>query len=540
MQIPAGSKGCGSACHMRLPTDMLPGGPGLKGRLALALLAGGLTALGQAPFDLWMVAIPGLALLFMLLRSAPSIRAAAWAGLLAGIGYFALSLFWIIEPFMIQPERHGWMAPFALIGMAAGLALFWSAAAAVTRWLNGSAAAFVAAFGAAEILRSYVLTGFPWALIGHLWLETPVVHLASLVGHHGLTLIALLAASGLAMLIQPAQRWSGAASLAAVCCVAIWGGIVANVPNSSGNVSSAGAQASETRADASARPVIRLVQPNAPQHLKWDRTMIPIFFQRQIDATAALGPIPDQPRPDLVLWAETALSVLLENAQPELDAITLAADGVPVVLGVQRYVGQRTYNSALYLDGGGTIRAIYDKHKLVPFGEYMPFGELMARFGIHGMAASRGGGFSAGPGARLMDLGPLGRALPLICYEAVFPQFIASAPERPDFLMQLTNDAWFGAFSGPYQHLAQARLRAIEQGLPMVRVANTGVSAMIDPLGRITAQLPLNEQGWLDAVLPEAFAPTPFARIGEWPVLIFVTFLLFSLILRQFRGARHN
>lgn len=536
MQIPAGSKGCGSACHMRLQTDMLSGGLGLKGRLALALLAGGMTALGQAPFDLWMVAVPGLALLFMLMRSAPSIRVAAWAGLLAGIGYFALSLFWIIEPFMIQPERHGWMAPFALIGMAAGLALFWSAAGAVTRWLNGSAAAFVAAFGAVEILRSYVLTGFPWALVGHLWLETPVVHLASLVGHHGLTLMALLAASGLALLIRPAQRWWGAASLAAVCCVAIWGGIVAGVP--SGN--SAGAQASDAGAQAAARPVIRLVQPNAPQHLKWDRTMIPVFFQRQIDATAAPGPIPGKPRPDLVLWAETALSVLLENAQPELDAITLAADGVPVVLGVQRYVGQRTYNSALYLDEGGTIRAIYDKHNLVPFGEYMPFGEVMARFGIHGMAASRGGGFSAGPGARLMDLGPLGRALPLICYEAVFPQFIASAPARPDFLMQLTNDAWFGAFSGPYQHLAQARLRAIEQGLPMVRVANTGVSAMIDPLGRITAQLPLNAQGWLDAVLPEALAPTPFARVGEGPVLIFVAFLLFSLILRQFRAARRK
>lgn len=534
MPIRVASRGCGSACHMRLPTDMLPGGPGLKGRLALALFAGCITALGQAPFDLWMVAIPGLALLFLLIRNAPTIRAAAWAGLLAGVGYFALSLFWIIEPFLIQPERHGWMAPFALIGMAAGLASFWAAAAAVTRALNGSAAAWVATFGAVEILRSYVLTGFPWGLIGHVWLETPVVHLASLVGHHGLTLMALLAASGLALLMWPVQRWWGASSLAAVCVVAIWGGIVA------GGLGGAGLQASETGADAAARPVVRLVQPNAPQHLKWDRNMIPIFFQRQIDATAAQGPIPGQPRPDLVLWAETALSVLLENAEPELEAIALAADGVPVVLGVQRYVGQRTYNSALYLDGGGTIRAIYDKHKLVPFGEYMPFGEVMARFGIYGMAASRGGGFSAGPGARLMDLGALGRALPLICYEAVFPQFIASAPERPDFLMQLTNDAWFGAFSGPYQHLAQARLRAIEQGLPMVRVANTGVSAMIDPLGRITAQLPLNEAGWLDAALPQAHTPTVFARSGEWPVLAFVTFLLFSLIGRHIWRARRK
>ncbi|MFU8882908.1 MAG: apolipoprotein N-acyltransferase [Rhodobacterales bacterium] len=511
---------------MRLPTEMQAGGLRLRGRLVLALLAGGMVALGQAPFDLWMLAIPGLALLFVLLRSAPHLRAAGWTGWVAGTGYFALSLFWIIEPFLIQPERHGWMAPFALIGMSAGLALFWAAAGTGARALGGSALAWIAAFGAAEILRSYVLTGFPWALVGHIWVETPVVYLASLVGHHGLTLLALLAGAGLALLVMPAQRWRGAASLAAVGLVALWGG-------SFQGGQGAGSAANATATDDPSRPMIRLVQPNAPQHQKWDRTMIPIFLQRQLDYTAALSDNPDHPRPDLVLWAETALSVLLENAEPELNAIAQAADGVPVVLGIQRFVGQRTYNSALYLDTGGTIRAIYDKHQLVPFGEYMPFGEVMARFGIHGMAASRGGGFSPGPGARLMDLGALGRALPLICYEAVFPQFIASAPERPDFLMQLTNDAWFGGFSGPYQHLAQARLRAIEQGLPMVRVANTGVSAMIDPLGRITAYLPLNQAGWLDAALPQAHPPTLFARSGEAPVLLLVLFTLLSLIVRH-------
>jgi len=287
------------------------------------------------------------------------------------------------------------------------------------------------------------------------------------------------------------------------------------------------------------RPVIRMIQPNATQHLKWDRTMIPVFFQRQVDYTAAPSDDPARPRPDLVIWSETALSVILENAEPELEAIALAADGVPVVLGIQRFIGQRTFNSALYMDQGGVIRAIYDKHQLVPFGEYMPFGEVMARFGIHGMAASRGGGFSAGPGARLMDLGALGHALPLICYEAVFPQFINSAPDRPDFLMQITNDAWFGALSGPYQHLAQARLRAIEQGLPMVRVANTGVSAMIDPQGRITAQIPLGEAGWMDAALPLPLPPTLYARTGEGPVLLFVAFLLLlsaGLHLRARRG----
>lgn len=493
---------------MRLPPDMQPRFTGLRSQLALAVLAGASAALGQAPFDLWFVAIPGLALAFVLLRRTDGPRRAALVGWAIGTGYFALSLFWIVEPFMINPARHGWMAPFALVGMSAGLALFWAGAGALTRAMGGTALAFIASFMAVEVARSYVLTGFPWALIGHIWIDTPLVHVASLTGHHGLTLLALVAASGLVLLLAPARRWWGAASLGAVALAALWG---ATVPMGAPQPDPA------TLAD---RPVIRMVQPNAPQHLKWDRTMIPVFFQRQVDYTAALSDDPARPRPDLVIWSETALSVILENAEPELEAIALAADGVPVVLGIQRFIGQRTYNSALYLDQAGVIRAIYDKHQLVPFGEYMPFGETMAKFGIHGMAASRGGGFSPGPGARLMDLGALGQALPLICYEAVFPQLINSAPARPDFLMQITNDAWFGALSGPYQHLAQARLRAVEQGLPMVRVANTGVSAMIDPLGRVTAALPLGVAGWVDAALPAPRPATLYARTGEWPMLL--------------------
>jgi len=499
---------------MRLPPDMQPRLTGLHSQLALAVLAGALGALGQAPFDLWYLAIPGLALFFALLRRATGPRRAALIGWAAGTGYFALALFWIVEPFMINPARHGWMAPFALVGMSAGLALFWAGAGAATRAMGGTALAFIASFMAVEVARSYVLTGFPWALIGHIWIDTSLVYVATLTGHHGLTLLALLAGSGLILLLAPARRWWGAASLATVAAAALWG---ASVP---------GGAAQSDPSDLADRPVIRMVQPNAPQHLKWDRTMIPIFFQRQIDYTAAPSDNPDKPRPDLVIWSETALSVILENAEPELEAIALAADGVPVVLGIQRFIGQRTFNSALYLDQGGVIRAIYDKHQLVPFGEYMPFGEVMAKFGIHGMAASRGGGFSPGPGARLMDLGPLGAALPLICYEAVFPQLINSAPARPDFLMQITNDAWFGAISGPYQHLAQARLRAVEQGLPMVRVANTGVSAMIDARGRITASLPLGQAGWLDAALPTPLPPTPYARTGEWPMLTIALGLL--------------
>ncbi|MGY9047333.1 MAG: apolipoprotein N-acyltransferase, partial [Rhodobacterales bacterium] len=162
---------------------------------------------------------------------------------------------------------------------------------------------------------------------------------------------------------------------------------------------------------------------------------------------------------------------------------------------------------------------------------YMPWASLFARVNLLGLASRAEGGFSSGPGPAILDLGPLGRALPLICYEAVFPQDVLSAPERPDMLLQITNDAWFGEWSGPYQHLAQARIRAIEQGLPMLRAANPGVSAMIDGAGRILGQIPLGQAGYLDAALPPALAPTLYSRTGDLPVFLLLCLLCVSTVL---------
>ena len=186
------------------------------------------------------------------------------------------------------------------------------------------------------------------------------------------------------------------------------------------------------------------------------------------------------------------------------------------------------------------MTALYDKHHLVPFGEYMPFGDFFGRFGIDGLAANEGFGYSAGPGPVVLDMGRLGTALPLICYEGVFPQDVGGYETRPDFLLLITNDAWFGQIAGPYQHLAQARLRSAEQGLPMVRVANTGVSAMIDAAGQITAQIPLNEAGWRDAPLPPPLAPTVYARTGDAPMIAFGALLLLLSFIYNRAGARRN
>jgi apolipoprotein N-acyltransferase len=264
-------------------------------------------------------------------------------------------------------------------------------------------------------------------------------------------------------------------------------------------------------------PVVRLVQPNAPQHLKWREDMIPVFFQRALDLTAAT---PEGPPPALVVWPETTLPVLLERSDAARARIAAAAQGAQVLLGGQRFEGFRARNTSALLAPDGRIAQVYDKHHLVPFGEYMPGGAAAEALGLGGLAEVLAGGYSPGPGPALIDMGgALGRAFPMICYEAIFPGYIRQV-DRPGWMVHLTNDAWFGNFSGPFQHLALARLRAAEQGLPVLRAANTGVSAVIDARGHVAAALPLNAAGFLDAALPPPLPPTVYARTGDLPALL--------------------
>ena len=477
---------------------------GVRLRLALAALAGAGAALGQAPLGLWPLTLLGFAALVPLWSGAGAPRRAGLAAWAFGLGHFAVALHWIVEPFFVDAARDGWMAPFALVFLSGGLALFWGAAGWAAARLGAGAAGFVAALGLAELARAYVFTGFPWAMPGHAFIGTPVMQWAAWIGPHGLTLATLAVAMLPAALLGEGRRWA-ALGAAAGALALLWGGGLARL------------------AEPLPEPtphVVRLIQPNAPQHQKWDPDHIPIFYARQVSFTMA------EPRPDLVVWPETSLPELLERAAAPLVHIAEAAGGAPVVLGIQRSDGGRYYNSAVLLDAEGRPADVYDKHHLVPFGEYMPWPAFWRRLGIHGLAARADGGYTPGPGPRLLDTGPLGSALPLICYEAVFPQDVAGAPERPAYLLHLTNDAWFGTFSGPYQHLAQARLRAVEQGLPLMRAANTGVSAAIDAHGGIVSDIPLGQAGYVDVRLPAALPPTIYARTGDWPAALALLALL--------------
>lgn len=494
----------------------------LSARLLLSVALGALAALGLAPLSYWPLTLLVLLAVPALFLSASSARQAALIGWALGLGWFAYALIWIVEPFQVDAARYGWMAPFAVTLMAAGGGAFWAAGfGAAYRLCRSDPARIIALilmWSLVEFARAYLLTGFPWAALAQIWPGSDAALLLAWIGPQGLALATLLATllPGLA-LIRPGALLPKLASLTPALILLTTSLTLA-----------------QTRPDIAplTSKIVRLIQPNAPQHQKWDPAFIPVFFQRQLEFSRAGA------RPDLIVWPETAVPTLLNHADRLLAQITAAAAGTPVVLGIQRAEGNQYFNALIYLDETGQVTGTYDKQHLVPFGEYVPLGNLAAQFGLHGLASQQGNGFSAGPGPQLLELGALGTALPLICYEVVFPQDVSAAPGRADFLLQITNDAWFGTASGPQQHLAQAQMRAIEQGLPMIRAANTGVSAMIDPWGRLTAHLPLGQAGYVDAALPRPRAPTLYARTGDGPVFLLLLILTLGLGGLQSRTVR--
>lgn len=465
-------------------------------------------AAGQPPVSAPLAVLAALPVLLWLLEAAPGPRRGMLLGWVAGVGFFSAGMFWIVEPFLVQPEVFGWMAPFALVGISAGLALFWAVPFGLARAIwSCRGSGYSGLFGAlllaalwmlAEFARGHVLTGFPWALQAYAWTETPVMQLAALGGPYLLTFATFSA--GLAL---GARSWP-TVLVVAILIAAGWGW---------------GAwRLSEPLPPREPSVNVRLVQPNVPQSEKWLPERQREFFDRHLSLSARA------PRPDVTIWSESAFPVAL-NYAPDLQSEGVAAAGPgPLILGANRLdrtpEGDRWYNSLAVLGPGGLPLATYDKHHLVPFGEYMPIAGLVDRLGLPALQTLTRGGFSAGPGPRLISVPGLPPFLPLICYEAIFPGSLSAPEGRADWLVQITNDAWFGEAAGPYQHLAQARSRAIEQGLPLARAANTGVSAMIDPYGRVTENLGLGESGVVDAMLPSALQPPPYVVVGDYLAIV--------------------
>lgn len=504
-------------------------------RFGLSFLAGTLMTVGHPPVGLPWAMFIALPLLVMLTAHAPTGRAAAWIGWGAGFGYFTTGLHWIIHPFMVRAEDAealayaGWVAGgfAAVAALSAALSLFWLLAfwAAKRAWpqdVFAGAGVLAIAWTVAEFARGNILTGFPWALPGYVWVDTPAMQAAAWIGSYGMTALTLwlCAMPVVALIVRP--RWVAGAALAA--CIGIWVAGSLRPPN--------------TPQWTDESPTVRLVQPNAPQHLKWKPGYYQAFFERALDATGA-DPHPDLGPPDIVIWPEAVINLIPEDQPEVVQQVAEAAGDATVLLGIThgRRGAERLHwtNALLPILPDGSLGPRYDKHHLVPFGEYLPFESVLSAFGLSQFAAI--GGFDRGEGPRTIKIDGLPSFSPLICYEAIFPHEVVGA-ERPEWLVQPTNDAWFGSYAGPQQHYAQAKIRAIEQGLPMVRAANTGISAVADSYGREVASIGLHNYSYIDAKLPNAVSPTPYSRLKSVVLLLVIAIIaLSSVILNKLRSS---
>jgi apolipoprotein N-acyltransferase len=500
----------------------------------LALLAGLAAGLAHPPFGV-IVGLLGYALMLWVVEAPAErpLKQAFFRGWLAGLGYFAVSVWWIVEPFMVDAANQGWMAPFALLLLAGGLALFWGAAALTYRALKPRGLARVLAFAGClagfEWLRGHVLSGFPWDPPGAAWRAgSAPSQIAAVVGIWGLSWITLAIAAAPALLVddRPRRARGLAVGLAVLALAGLYG---------FGAVRLAGAPATSATA-----PLVRVVQANIDQKEKWRPENLDAIFATYLE----LSRRPAAERPDIIVWPEGALPAVVDQLLapnlPYAPALTATlTPGQSLLMGANRAEraadGEYRYFNSLVAfrreDVGLRLTGIYDKHHLVPFGEYMPLGDLATKVGFRSLVHMPED-FTAGPPSRPLAIAGLPPVQPLICYEALFPGLVrrgvAEARVRPAWILNVSNDAWFGMASGPLQHLNLASYRAIEEGLPMVRSTPTGVSAVIDAYGRTLpgARLGLGAYGVIDARLPPALAPTPYVRWNDW---LFAVMMLVSV-----------
>lgn len=473
----------------------------------LAFAAGALSALAFPPFEIFPLLLLSLAVLVLLLDGAKNgphpIRAAALAGWAYGFGQFLVGLHWIAYAFLVDPGEHAWQIPFVAVLLPGGLAFFIAAATAVASvfWRPGVGRIFLftLCYVVAEWLRGHILTGFPWNIAAYAWgASLSVLQSTALFGAYGLTFFTILFGASLAEPCALRPRWRLPAALTTFFVVLAVGGAVrlavtkvADVPGVS----------------------LRLVQPDVPQNEKYVRRYVARNWQRLIELSLRPG------HPTITIWPEAAPPFLLARWPEALDEIAqITPRGHFLMTGAVRRErqpdGKMRYFNSFYIFDGGRIVATYDKFHLVPFGEYLPLESMLTKLGLTKLADVEGS-FSTGDGPHTYDLPGLPTVDPLICYEILFPGEVVRG-ERPGWIVNVTDDSWFGPWAGPRQHLLVARVRAIEEGLPVIRDANTGISAIIDPLGRIKRVLGLGKIGVVDGTLPVAIATTPYSRFGAW------------------------
>jgi apolipoprotein N-acyltransferase len=500
--------------------------------LALAFAAGLAASCGFEPLGLWPLTLAALALLLWLVRRAPGLRSALALGWWFGVGHFVLGLNWIATAFTYQAEMPAWLGYGAVVLLSLYLAVYPAAAAGLAwRWGRRDALRFVLLFAASwivtEWLRASLFTGFAWNPLGVALLATPLAGAARLVGTYGLS--GLTAILGGALLLLGLRKWTAAGATAVLTALVTGAGWLAG-----------------GQGRAADGPVIRIVQPNIGQQDKWRDGFEGENLRRLADYSRGGGA--DR---RLLLWPEAAVTRPLENGLRDAghaEDVVLLRRAVASMLGPGDLLltGGVTWrstdgldvtsatNSVFAIDPAGRILARYDKAHLVPYGEYLPARPILSSLGLSRLAPGDVD-FDPGPGATTFDLPVVGKVGFQLCYEIIFSGEVVDRRNRPNFLFNPSNDAWFGAW-GPPQHLAQARLRAIEEGLPVLRATPTGISAVIDSDGRLLASLPWRKAGVIDSRLPGPKAPTPFAQLGNLLPMA-LALLLVALTLGQQRIA---
>jgi len=535
-RVPPGARMVTPLCRLAQELASLSGWR----RYLSALLLGAVLAAALPPVDLTPIVFVIFPLYLWLDDGSATAGAAARLGFVFAVGYFVAGLYWIAIALFVDIARFWWALPFALLGMPVVLATFVAVclyvAETVRRRLGLSGLArvllFAVAWSTAEWLRGHLFTGFPWNLIGYVWSggfpgALAVLQSTAWVGIYGLSFLTVTSASLLALLgtssltpLSRMRRMMPAVGAAALILIP----------------ASAGALRLALSPTVMTGIWLRLVQPSIAETSKWDPNDAEANFHRLIELSTAP---PSHPL-SAVIWPEAAATYLLErDAEHRAAVAAVAPPGGYVLTGALRGPPPplrvtAIWNSIDVIDSAGAIIATYDKAHLVPFGEYMPLSDVLPLKKLTPGAID----LSAGPGPRTIALAHLPPFAPLICYEAIFPGAIVDPHDRPQWVLNVSNDAWYGRSSGPYQHFAMARTRAVEEGLPLIRVANNGITGVADAEGRVLAHTSLDAVGYADVELPAPRGPTTYSRAGDWlflAMLLIVATVSIGPALRRFR-----
>ncbi|HXZ21695.1 MAG TPA: apolipoprotein N-acyltransferase [Pseudolabrys sp.] len=512
-------------------------------RAIIAFVAGAISALAMEPINAWPILFATFPVLVWLVDGSTTGRwsgatNAALAGWCFGFGYFLAGLYWIGYAFLVDAKTFGWLLPVAVAGLPAYLALYTALGLAGARliWVRGPerVLALAASLTIAEWLRGHLLSGFPWNTFGYALTEPLVLaQSVSIVGIWTLTFLCIAICSTAAVLaddpIDTPKRSRPLLAGLVVLAVLTGYGAMRLWSHPTGYVNGV---------------KLRIMQPNLQQDAKFNysaKAQVMDQYLRLSDR--ATGPQSNGVRDVThLIWPESAFPFFLTREPDALAQIAgLLKPSTELITGAVRAASNaspsnpRAYNSVYVIDPDGSIRGVYDKVHLVPFGEYLPFQRLLERLGLVQLTKVVGG-FQAGDRRRAIDVPGAPKMLPLVCYEAIFPGAAVPQGERPGWLVNVTNDGWFGISSGPYQHFQQARVLAIAEGLPLVRAANSGISAVIDPVGRLVNALPLGAEGVLDARLPTALSPTIYSGYGNYILILLLALSLTIVGRRRFRA----